>query len=107
MRTDERHCFQKIGDWCKACVATTFVIEFSPTQELELRPVERIAVDLSMIQLDGTDGLFGREDVSTSLAQPQVAHQVVMLRKPARDSRCCDLAAAFWVNRQVAVRRFQ
>ena len=69
VRTDERHRFEKIGERREARVATALVVELAAAQELELRPMERVAVDLSVIQLDRADGLLGREEVPASVAQ--------------------------------------
>src|SRR5436190_1896620 len=95
MRTDERHRFEKICDRREVRVTTTFVIKFSATQELELGSVEGVAINLPVVELDRADGLLGREEVPTLIAQAQVTHEVAMLREPARDGRTCDLTAAF------------
>ena len=86
MRADERYRFKKIRDGCKARITSSLFVELAVTQELKLRPMERVAVNLPVIQLDGADGLLGREEVSTFVAQTQVAHEVFVLREPARDS---------------------
>ena len=52
VRTDERDGFEKICDGREARVATAFIIELAVTQELELRPVEGVAVNLPVVQLD-------------------------------------------------------
>jgi hypothetical protein len=50
----------RIGDGCKARIPIALVVEFAATQELELRQVKRVAVNLPVAELDGADGLFGR-----------------------------------------------
>ena len=63
MRTDERNCSRENWRRREARVAAALVIELAVAQELELRPVKGVAVDLPMVQLDRADGLLGREEV--------------------------------------------
>ena len=87
MRADERNGFEKIGDCGEACISGAFVIKLAAPQELQLRPVEGVAISLSVVEFDGSDGLLGREEVPPAITQPRVAHGVVMgLRAIPRSS---------------------
>ena len=70
VRADERHGLEEIRERREARVAGALVVELAAAQQLELRPVEGVAVDLAVIQLDRADGLLGREEVPAALAQP-------------------------------------
>jgi len=54
-----------------------------------------VAVHLSVVELDGANGLRGRKDVATALTQPKIAEQSFVLREPTRKCRRSDRAAAF------------
>ena len=74
MRADERDGFEKIRQRCKAFVTGALVVEFAAAQQFKLRPVKCVAVDLSVIELDGADGLRWREEMPTTITQAHVAH---------------------------------
>ena len=69
VRADERHGLEEIRERREARVAGALVVELAAAQTLQLRPMERVAVDLPVIQLDGADGLLGREEVPAAIAQ--------------------------------------
>ena len=75
VRADERHRLKKIGERREARIAAALVVEFAAAQEFQLRSVERVAVNLPVVELDRADGLLGREEVPAAVAQAQIAHE--------------------------------
>ena len=61
MRAVGRDALKKIGERGEARVAVTLVVEEPSAEKVEFRPMEGVAVDLAMIELDGADGLGWRE----------------------------------------------
>ena len=85
MRAGGRDALKKIGDGGEARVAGALVVERAVAHEVELRPVEGVAVDLPVIELDRADGLVGREATQALGAQAAVAAVLFVLVEPRRD----------------------
>jgi hypothetical protein len=80
-----RDIFQKVCDGREACVAGPLVVERSRAQELELRAVEGVAVDLAVIQLDGADSLVGGGAAQAVGPQAAIAAMLLVRVEPRCD----------------------
>jgi hypothetical protein len=73
VRTVRRDALEVIGDGRKPRVPAVLVVERTGAEKVQLRPVEGVAVDLPMIELDGADRLIGREPLAPHQAdKPRV-----------------------------------
>ena len=94
---------RKFASGAKRVSPTAFVVELAAAQELQLRPVERVAVNLPMVQLDRADGLLGREEMSATIAQAQVAHERLVLAAASPRSSMLPIARPLFDLMRAAV----
>jgi hypothetical protein len=69
-----------------SAIAYALVIERPLAHELELRSVIRVTVDLTMIELDGADGLAGWKMRETRSVQSMVTAVLFVFLQPRGDS---------------------
>ena len=79
MRAFGRHPFKKVSERRKARVVPALVIKDASAEEIELGAMTGVAVDLAMVELDRSDGLFRGKAREALRAQPAVTAMAFVL----------------------------